>query len=94
MSMGSALGAALTDRRRLGAAESGLLAKVSAIAIAFAIIAALWPRVIAWPLGVLAAWVGIAWLTKAWALRSQRAKRKPEVPAVAAEPGQSGGKAG
>ena len=94
VSMGSALGAALTDRRRLGAAESGLLAKVSAIAIAFAIIAALWPRVIAWPLGVLAAWVGIAWLTKAWALRSQRAKRKPEVPAVAAEPGQSGGKVG
>src|SRR4029450_6896086 len=35
VSMGSALGAALTNRRRLGAAESGLLAKVSAIAIAF-----------------------------------------------------------
>ena len=76
------------------AAESGLLAKVSAVAIAFAIVAAWWPRVVAYPLGVLAAWVGIAWLAKAYALRSQRAKRKPEVPAVAAEPGQSGGKVG
>ena len=81
VSMGSALGAALTNRRRLGAAESGLLAKVSAVAIAFAIVAALWPRVVAWPLGVLAAWVGIAWLAKAYALRAQRAKRKPDGPA-------------
>ncbi len=94
VSMGSALGAALTNRRRLGAAESGLLAKVSACAIAFAVVAALWPRVVAWPLGVLAAWVGIAWLVKAYALHSQRAKRKPPVPPVTAEPGQSGGEAG
>ena len=91
VSMGSALGAALTNRRRLGAAESGLLAKVSAFAIAFAIVAALWPRVIAWPLGVLAAWVGIAWLAKAYQLRKQRAKPKPAIDAVSAEPGNSGG---
>jgi cardiolipin synthase len=94
VSMGSALGAALTNRRRLGTAESGLLAKVSAIAIAFAIVAALWPRVVAWPLGVLAAWVGIAWLSKAHALRSQRAKPKPAVPVVSAEPGKSGSETG
>ena len=50
VSVGSAMGAALTNRRALGAAESGLLAKVSAIAIGFAIVAALWPRVVAWPL--------------------------------------------
>src|SRR5207344_952131 len=82
VSMGSALGAALTNRRTLGAAESGLLAKVSAFAIAFAIVAALWPRVVAWPLGVLAAWVGIAWIAKAYALRSQRAQRKVAAPTV------------
>ena len=91
VSMGSALGAALTNRRRLGTAESGLLTKVSAVAIAFAVVAALWPRVVAWPLGVLAAWVGIAWLAKAHLLRSQRAKPKPPVTAISTEPGQSGG---
>ena len=94
VSMGSALGAALTNRRRLGTAESGLLAKVSAIAIAFAIVAALWPRVVAWPLGVIAAWVGIAWLAKAHALRSQRAKSKSAVTIISTEPGKSGGESG
>jgi len=94
VSMGSALGAALTNRRRLGSAESGLLAKVSAVAIAFAIVAAWWPRVVAYPLGVLAAWLGIAWLAKAYALRHQRAKPKPAVPAVSPEPGKSGGEVG
>ena len=94
VSMGSALGAALTNRRRLGTAESGLLAKVSAIAIAFAIVAALWPRVVAWPLGVLAAWVGIAWLAKAYELRKQRARPKPQVNAVATETGKSGSETG
>jgi cardiolipin synthase len=94
VSMGSALGAALTNRRRLGAAESGLLTKVSIVAIAFAVVAAWWPRVVAWPLGVLAAWVGIAWLAKAFALRNQRAKPKPAVPVVSADPGKGGGEMG
>ena len=89
VSVGSALGAALTNRRRLGTAESGLLAKVSAIAIAFAIVAALWPRVIAWPLGVLAAWVGIAWLAKAHVLRLQRAKPKAALTGLPPEPGDA-----
>ena len=94
VSVGSALGAALTNRRRLGTAESGLLAKVSAIAIIFAIVAAWWPRVVAWPLGVLAAWVGIAWLAKAYELQKQRARPKPAVPAVSPEPGKSGSETG
>jgi cardiolipin synthase A/B len=71
VSVGSALGAALTDRRTLGTAEAGLLAKVSIVAIGIAAVAALWPRVVAWPLAVLAAWMGLAWLAKAYALRHQ-----------------------
>ncbi len=90
VSVGSALGAALTNRRTLGAAESGLLAKVSALAIGFAIVAALWPRVVAWPLAVLGAWVGIAWAAKAHGLRGQAGKTKPAIPPPAAEPRQSG----
>jgi hypothetical protein len=72
--MGSALGAALTNRPHVGAAESGLLAKVSAFMLVFALdrcrVAAR-RRVAARPsLGV----VGIAWIVKAIALRRQATK--------------------
>jgi cardiolipin synthase len=90
VSVGSALGAALTNRRALDAAESGLLTKVSLVAIAFAIVAALWPRAIAWPLAVLAAWVGIAWVIKAIAVR-QRARHDASPIPSAIEPERGGG---
>ena len=89
--MGSALGAALTNRRTLGAAESGLLAKVSAFVIAFAVVAALWPRVVAWPLAVLGAWVGITWIMKAVALRRQARKPHPDPVTVASQAERDGG---
>ena len=90
-SVGSALGAALTNRRALGVAESGVLTKVSAAAICFAIVAAVWPRAIAWPLAVLGAWLGIAWLIKAVAVRRQARNRQADALSAAAEPGPSGG---
>ena len=91
VSVGSALGAALTNRRTLGAAESGLLAKVSIGAIGFAIVAALWPRVVAWPLAVLGAWVGLAWLAKAYAISGATTGRPADPPPDAAPPDRSGG---
>ncbi len=72
-SVGSALGAALTNRRTLGPAEAGLLAIMACAAIGIGAVAALWPRVLAWPLAVLATWVGLAWAAKAYALRSGEA---------------------
>ena len=91
VSVGSALGAALTNRRTLGAAESGLLARVSMGAIGFAIVAALWPRMVAWPLAVIGAWVGVAWLAKAHALRRQARQQRPPAPPEAAQAGGSSG---
>ncbi len=88
VSVGSALGAALTNRRALGAAESGLLVKVSAAAIGFAIVAGAWPRAIAWPLAVLGAWLGIAWLVKAVAVR--RRARTGGAGALPASPDRRG----
>ena len=68
---------------RLGAAESGLLAKVSACHDRVRVVAAFWPRVVAWPLAVLGAWVGIAWIAKACALRcAARESATPMVPAA------------
>jgi cardiolipin synthase A/B len=71
-SVGSALGAALTDRRILGPAEAGLLFLMSAVAGVIGVVGALWPRVLAWPVAVVALWSGLAWVAKGVALRRGR----------------------
>ena len=71
-SVGSALGAALTDRRILGPAEAGLLFLMSGVAIGIGVLAALWPRVLAWPVALVAMWSGIAWAAKGISLRRGR----------------------
>jgi cardiolipin synthase len=77
VSVGSALGAALTNRRALGPAEAGLLFVMAITATLIAVVAALWPRVLAWPLAFIAVWLGIAWGLKAYAL--QRGRRSSNV---------------
>ncbi len=67
-SVGSALGAALTNRRPLGPAEAGLLATMALATLGIAAVAFFAPRVLAWPVAALAAWLGIAWGVKAWLL--------------------------
>jgi cardiolipin synthase len=69
VSMGSALSAALTNRRELGPAEVGLLAKMALVVIGIGIVGAVWPQVIAWPMAFLAGWIGLSWLSKAWSLK-------------------------
>lgn len=87
LSVGSALGAALTDRRPLGPAEGGLLAKVAIVGLAVAVVAALWPAVVAWPLAVICVWFGLAWLAKAFGLkRMARERRKSAVTGEDGEP--------
>jgi cardiolipin synthase len=72
VSVGSALGAALTDRRILGPAEAGLLFLMAAVACAIGIVGALAPRFLAWPLAVIALWSGLAWFAKGISLRRGR----------------------
>ena len=74
VSVGSALGAALTNRRTLGPAEAGLLFIMAVTAAVIGIVAALWPRIVAWPLAVIAIWFGAAWAVKAYAVRHGRAE--------------------
>ncbi|MBS0326741.1 MAG: cardiolipin synthase B [Proteobacteria bacterium] len=71
-SVGSALSAALTDRRALGPAEGRLLVIMAVVAILIGAVAAWWPRVLAWPLAFVAVWVGIAWAAKAVSIRRDR----------------------
>ena len=64
VSVGSALGAALTNRRTLGPAEAGLLGTMAMLVFGVAAVAAIWPRVVAWPLAVVGAWLAVSWLLK------------------------------
>jgi cardiolipin synthase len=69
VSVGSALGAAITNRRSLGPAEAGLLFLMATIVVTIGIVAAIWPRVLAWPLAFVLLWLGIGWALKGIALR-------------------------
>jgi cardiolipin synthase len=82
VSVGSALGAALTNRRALGPAEAGLLALMACAAASIGVVAALWPRVVAWPLAFVTLWFAVAWGMKAYALHRNRRRAS----AVCAEP--------
>jgi cardiolipin synthase len=84
--MGSALSAALTNRRQLGPAEAGLLLRMGILVILVAVVAAIWPAVVAWPLAFILAWFGLTWLAKSAQLR-RRGNRAPRTaPKAAAMP--------
>ncbi|MFO1398680.1 MAG: phospholipase D-like domain-containing protein [Burkholderiales bacterium] len=85
VSVSSALGAALTNRRTLGPAEAGLLTTMAVVFVAVAVLAAWFPFVIAWPIAVLAAWMGVAWGVRGWRLWRQA----PPAPASAETPKSS-----
>jgi cardiolipin synthase len=68
--IGNSVSAALTDRRVLGPAEAGIMAKVGAVLVALAIAAFAWPVILAVPFGILAGWIGLALLARAFRLRS------------------------
>jgi cardiolipin synthase len=82
-SVGSVLGAALTNRRELSSGEGRVLGYMALMAIAIAIVAMFWPAAIGWPLAVISIWLGISWMTKAVAL--WRGKAREPAPLVADE---------
>ncbi len=79
VSVGSALGAALTNRRSLGPAEAGLLYIMCLFFVAIGVVAAVWPRVLAWPLAFACVWLGVAWGVKGWVLK-RKIQRTASVP--------------
>jgi cardiolipin synthase len=66
--IGSAIGAAVTNHRLLGPAEARLLGGAGVALLVLAILAALWPRLVAAPLAALSAWLAAALLLRAWRL--------------------------
>jgi cardiolipin synthase len=78
----NSVSAALTSRRELGPAEGHLMLGAGLLLTVAAGVTVLWPRVVAIPLAVLAAWVGLASLLRAWRLSRDRiAGTAPATPA-------------
>jgi len=72
VSIGSAVGAAVTGRRVLGPAEARVMAASGALLVLLAIVGVIWPRALAVPIAVLALWLGVAALLRARTLRRRR----------------------
>ena len=66
--IGRTLGAAITKRREVGAAEAYNLFWSSLIFLALGLLWLKWPKSIAMPLGVLAVWFAVSGLFQAWRL--------------------------
>jgi cardiolipin synthase len=75
--MATTLGAALGNRRVLSDTESRPLVGGALVLLAIAAIAALWPWALAWPLGALAAWIGISLAARWLRMRSNRKRVSP-----------------
>ena len=78
MRLANTVGAVLTNRRLLGDAESGPLLGATAALLLVAVLGALWPRVLAWPLVLIAAWIALSLAARWLRLRTQRQRPKDE----------------
>ncbi|HXH03229.1 MAG TPA: cardiolipin synthase B, partial [Candidatus Competibacteraceae bacterium] len=63
------VGAAITNRRELGAAEAKLMAGSGFVLLLLALLGLLWPWLIAVPLAGFGLWLALALLLQAWRLR-------------------------
>ncbi|MDB6091389.1 MAG: phospholipase [Gammaproteobacteria bacterium] len=85
--LGRTVGAALTEQRVLAATEARLVAIVGILLLTIAVVAVLWPHVVAIPIAVICLWMAVALLMKAHSLRnSRRARGLPTTRVGRAEP--------
>ena len=74
--IGNTVGAALTNRRVLGPAEAGMMAKFGSGLSATAVLAVFFPRAVAIPFALLGGWIGISLLVRAWKLKFEPETRR------------------
>lgn len=77
----NSMGAVLRNRRVLGHASSGPLFIATAVLLALAVIAALWPAWIGWPFALLAGWFALNLGIRGWRVRRRRQRALREVDA-------------
>jgi cardiolipin synthase A/B len=82
MRLANTVGAAVTNHRELGRAEGRILSLAGVALVVLAVLAVLWPRVIATPLAALSVWVGLAlmWRSVRLITRGDDAGPTPPVP--------------
>jgi cardiolipin synthase len=85
--IGYQIGAVVTARRTLGPAEAALAGRSGLVLLALAVVALFFPRVAAVPFAVVAGWIGLSLLGRAWRLRHPRAGAGNPPPAAPPEPG-------
>jgi len=76
--IGNTVSAALTNRRALGPAEAGVMAKMGLALLMLAVLGIIWPEFVAVPVGVIAGWIGLALIVKAHRLRRGEAEEHEE----------------
>jgi cardiolipin synthase A/B len=69
--LSNAVGAAITNHRELGPAERVIMYWGAALLALLAVIAAYWPRAVAFPIAILCAWIAASLLVRAVKLRSK-----------------------
>jgi cardiolipin synthase len=78
LGIGSAVGAAITNRRVLGPAEARVMASAGLLLLVVSAVAMKWPRVVSIPLSVVLGWVALSLFFRAATLRLQgRDLRRP-----------------
>jgi cardiolipin synthase len=77
--VGSAVGAAITNRRELGPAEARLMTMAAGLLLLLSVVAVKWPRGITYPLAFIGTWVSLALFMRAYKLhRRARAESEKE----------------
>jgi len=79
--LANSVGAAISNRRVLGRSESGPLLWAGLVLFAASAIGFFWPRVIAWPLALLAVWIGVSLIVR-YCVTKMRRKQTSDAPAV------------
>lgn len=76
------MGAAITNRRTLGPAETATLGTGALVLATCGLLVLVWPRLIAWPLGALALWFAVVMFRRYWTTRSRNASGRSEDPST------------
>jgi cardiolipin synthase len=76
LGIGSAVSAAMTNRRRLGPAEAKLMLVAGLLLLCLTIVAVLWPRVVTIPLAVIGGWIALALFVRAYKLHTEGKKAR------------------
>ncbi|HQI00903.1 MAG TPA: phospholipase D-like domain-containing protein [Deltaproteobacteria bacterium] len=63
--------AAITNRRVLGPADAKIMLSIGAMLLALAVVAAVWPRLLAVPYAAVTGWIGLALLVRAYRIRKR-----------------------